>query len=410
MKILIVDDKQEKITDFINHLTSISISREDISVVRDAHDARKQMKETKYDILILDIAIPERVENLENISVGLDLLNEISERDSYKPPAYILCVTALDEEIDDLQKEFEGKTWQLVSFGKGSIAWKSKISDAIMYFNRNEEIKRDFKYEIDVLIFCALKELELSEVLKLPFNWSNEIYSEDLPPYFSGKSDTSPDSLTVIASYASEMGMVATASTLSILIRTFRPRLVIMSGICAGVEGSTNLGDLIIADPTWDYQTGKFIENPNELIQLLEIRQQRILPHLRRRLVTFASSLSVERDLETGWNGNKPSSRSQIKFGALLSGSSVVASEHKMSEINNQDRKMLGLDMEVFGFYFACNNSISPPPNFFAVKCVTDFANPNKDDSLQKYGAFLSSKFVEHFICNNVPFIKSITS
>ena len=33
----------------------------------------------------------------------------------------------------------------------------------------------------------------------------------------------------------------------------FRPRYLFMTGIMGGVEGKTNLGDLVVASPIWDW-------------------------------------------------------------------------------------------------------------------------------------------------------------
>lgn len=53
------------------------------------------------------------------------------------------------------------------------------------------------------------------------------------------------------------MGMPAAASLAMKMIMTFRPAFVGMVGVAAGVKGRTNFGDVIAADPTWDYGSGK---------------------------------------------------------------------------------------------------------------------------------------------------------
>jgi hypothetical protein len=52
----------------------------------------------------------------------------------------------------------------------------------------------------------------------------------------------------VVAAYAPQMGPVTSALTASALISEFRPRVLVMTGICGGVDDKLNLGDLIIAE------------------------------------------------------------------------------------------------------------------------------------------------------------------
>lgn len=59
--------------------------------------------------------------------------------------------------------------------------------------------------------------------------------------------------------------------------------------------------------------------------------------------------------------------------------------------------KYIGLDMETYGVYYAAKIS-SSRPDFFCVKCVSDFADEDKDDNFQKYCALLASEIVKYYI------------
>lgn len=49
-------------------------------------------------------------------------------------------------------------------------------------------------------------------------------------------------------------------------IYSFRPRYVVMTGICAGLEKRTRLGDVVITDLCWDWGSGKIkIEKRKEV-------------------------------------------------------------------------------------------------------------------------------------------------
>ena len=53
---------------------------------------------------------------------------------------------------------------------------------------------------------------------------------------------------------------------------------------------------------------------------------------------------------------------------------------------------MLGLDMESYGFYAACEAIYEPKPEYCCIKAVSDFADSEKKDQYQKYASFISAK------------------
>ena len=56
------------------------------------------------------------------------------------------------------------------------------------------------------------------------------------------------------------MGLVSMAITAAKSIEIFQPKIVAMSGICAGVSGESNYLDLLVSKVCWQWQTGKWKE------------------------------------------------------------------------------------------------------------------------------------------------------
>jgi len=52
------------------------------------------------------------------------------------------------------------------------------------------------------------------------------------------------------------------------------------------------------------------------------------------------------------------------------------------------------VDMETYGFYYACENALLPKPEFFSIKAVSDYADNQKNDNYQAYCAFTSANFL----------------
>ena len=57
------------------------------------------------------------------------------------------------------------------------------------------------------------------------------------------------------------MGMVSSALTAASLVSLLKPGLIVMCGICAGVRGKVHMGDVLFADPAWDFQSGKRVSD-----------------------------------------------------------------------------------------------------------------------------------------------------
>ena len=91
----------------------------------------------------------------------------------------------------------------------------------------------------------------------MPCGWQPLRVPQDETRYISGTITAEGKSFSVIAGAAPRMGMPASAVLASKIIAQFRPRFLAMVGICAGRHGKVGLGDVIVADPCWDWGSGK---------------------------------------------------------------------------------------------------------------------------------------------------------
>ena len=112
---------------------------------------------------------------------------------------------------------------------------------------------------VDVLIVTAIK-LEYDELLKVTTgavgSWIERPGPTGFKVAFCDFAVPSGATLRIAATPALDMGGVATASAAAPLVHTYQPRCLAMSGVCAGRRGDVRLGDVIIADKLWTYDTG----------------------------------------------------------------------------------------------------------------------------------------------------------
>ncbi len=63
--------------------------------------------------------------------------------------------------------------------------------------------------------------------------------------------------LEVAAAWATGMGTTSAAALAERLIAEYKPRCLAMCGVCAGRRGDVGVGDVIVADRVWSYESGK---------------------------------------------------------------------------------------------------------------------------------------------------------
>lgn len=407
MKVLIVDDTREKIRKIINCLTDAGVNGASIDVAQCILDAKKFLEEGYYDLLILDVALPDRPENPPLENGGPQLLREIIERGQLRRPKYIVGLTAYPELFDKYSGTFGDHLWTISHFKQDVDDWCDGIRSLAAHIQTisNKGIEREYKY--DLCIVTALPDPEFEAVMKLTWNWRKEEAIGDLAEYYVGTVEVDENaSLSVVTAVANRMGMVSSAVLVTKMIERFRPRFLAMVGICAGVEGRCELGDILVADPVWDYQSGKKISEDKGFE--IDPHQLPIRNALRRRMVSLSQNRELLNAIKEGWPGTKPRSDLQLHVGPVATGSQVLADPEYMKNIMQQQRKLIGIEMEIYGVYAAADESSYPQPHYFSMKGVCDFADSQKNDDYQKYAAYTSAKVLEAFIIENIATLRNI--
>jgi nucleoside phosphorylase len=256
-------------------------------------------------------------------------------------------------------------------------------------------------FESDVGIVCALEQPELAAVIDAlgADAWKEvgearytHVYRENRLATNSGKK------LRVIATASTSMGLTAAAITTTQLIMQFQPRLIVMVGIAAGTRsGNKQFGDVLVADPSVDYNSGKVVEAKG-------IREFQPDPYpiglnarLRSVLQKYASEQQVFAKIRSRWKGELPPGTNRLHIGPLGAADQVIDDPARVLEITKNWRKLVGVEMETYAVYRACHESPEPKPKMVSFKAVCDFA-AEKTDSWQAYAAFTAAQFMADFL------------
>ena len=395
MNILIVDDQPVRLRGLIARLGSEGFS--DIEIVGNAMAARQVMEQTRYSLLVLDICIPNRAVDEPIDQTSLDLLNDILEGEMLRRPQHILGLSAYDDSAAAVADLFKTHTWGLVRFANDHDGWVEQIVNSARFAREEPGRVEARNYLTDVAILTALRAPEYDAVLRNGWNWEPAQPVDSVLFVQRAGFQSGGRSFVAHAAVAPRMGMVSTALIAAKLVEHLRPRLLIMTGVCAGVAGKVQLGDVLFADPSWDYQSGKRVKDGVSTTFSIDPHQLDVAASVRAHVDQLRADKAFLRSVTDNWPGDKPGDLNLV-IGPVASGSAVLADSASLDEVKRQQRTLIGIEMEVYGLFAAAHLAPDPQPLPAAFKAVCDFADPDKEDAMQRYAAYTSARVATEFL------------
>lgn len=397
MRILIVDDDEDRAVKLIAHLVAYAgCTRGDVDVESNGMSARDALAAATYDLLVLDVVLPLRTGDEPNEQVAVSLLTELSETTKLRKPKHIVGLTAYEVAERENAQDFTSRSWVLVRENSLNDDWMQTIGSAVRYIRDYDENQAPLEYGVDVVIVTALH-LEMEAIRRLPWDWTADEALDDCQFLAKGAFVSKGRPCSVVAAVANRMGMVSSSILVSKLIQHFRPKLVAMPGICAGVRDKANIGDVIAADMSWDYQSGKHASTNNAVSGfLMDPNFIQTDAFVSSRIDQLAHDSDLAVSIQRGWIP-KPATPPTLLRGPIASGSAVLADRDVTESIRLQQRKLLAVEMELYGVFFAVEQAPRPKPIALGIKSVCDFADDEKSNTAQPYAAYTSAAYLKEF-------------
>ncbi|ARW81935.1 response regulator [Aeromonas salmonicida] len=140
MKILIIDDNSNRTKEISSLLLdNLICPLSNITVCDRTSVARKPLRESYFDILILDVVIPDGSEQA-SASTGLRFLNEIARKSEMKKspnriikPGVIIGITAHEEDISKFREQFNKYCFNIIEAAAKNNLWKQQLLNAFTY-------------------------------------------------------------------------------------------------------------------------------------------------------------------------------------------------------------------------------------------------------------------------------------
>lgn len=400
MKVLVVDDEYEKVVSISEVLGSIGLKNLEIDHQTSSASARRQLIATEYDLLIIDLYLPDAIGDTPNHHGGLSLFKLLQTDSRVNLPTMTIFITS-KEDNDHLDISIQILGAELLKYKNGEDKWKHLLKGKVEYLNLRKQRGLRDRNQVDIAIITALRSTELEAVLNLPYSWESKFIQGDSTPYHFGRLQIHDKSVSIVAASAMRKGMPSSAALASKLNSIFRPKYMLMLGICAGIEGKVNFGDIVVASPTWDWGAGKSINNEDGSPVFLSAPYQMSIDSGIHQLATEISKDTVLLNrIEKDWGEPTPSTKLKAYVGPMASGASVIADDFSVTNISNQHREIIAIEMEAYAVMAASEYAPLPKPLPIVIKSICDFANPEKNDDWQRYAAYTSCMFADELIKN----------
>lgn len=396
IKILLVEDDEFKIRKISALIELRASNNYELQVVKCSNDARSFFKNNNADLLILDLNIPILLDSVPIESEGELLFKDIHSRKHYSRPIRTIVLSAYEEVTRKYKDTFDEYSVTSFKYDEKSEEWSEKLTLVLNTLSEALEDKRLHEKEsINVVIVTALR-TELEAVLNyMECNWGQAEQIDKNLTIYRGYIKTETQQISIVACHALKMGLLPSAILTYQLIEMFTPKLIVMTGICAGRNKKVKLGDVIAANCSWDWQGGRIEEVSNGIVVKHRPDYYQLVPEVDRSI----EDLMMDKNELLGfWSnfsaGKKSPSPSSLVKGPMASGSVVIAAKEALNEIIEQHQAVIGFDMETYGVYYACSVS-KRVPRFLSIKGVCDFADSKKKNDFQLYAAYMSAKVCE---------------
>jgi nucleoside phosphorylase len=182
---------------------------------------------------------------------------------------------------------------------------------------------------------------------------------------------------------------------LSRVLEECQPRIALMTGICAGDSQRVYLGDLVVAERTFTYDSGKFtLDEYGQAAHFHDTITYQPDPTLRQFLGLFDGWKPLVANLERPTSF--PIHREPVCHLKAMASGSAVRADRPFEDVQVPVHTAIAIDME--GAAFGLTMSRYPSLPWLIVKGVCNYADQHTDNSFHGYASRASALYALGFI------------
>lgn len=382
MNILILEDVPSKLKEIKDCIRQTKVDAEIVEVV-DWEGYLRVINSSKFDLIIADLVVPRGKGETETIDIARMLVDDAMDP---KCPNLFTPVVALTQYGNiEIFENLNSNKIIVLSYTEESN-WRSSLSDLV--------VQNTPAPNYDFVIVCALtKEAEGFKYAGYDVGDSDIIFGLECQTI-------TIDNKKGLIVTCPRMGLVTASIISTKVLEYFKPNIICMSGICAGIEKKVDIYDVVIPEICHQHDFGKWGKNGFEP----EPYSVPLKNSTRTKIRQLINSVQFLQTLKDGLNPGRseyPGTSEYISPNAFLapasSGSAVIADENMNDIVKKQHRKMTAFEMESFSVYEAARLA-EFDVDFFSAKCVVDDGGELKSDDFHRIACIISAKAVHEII------------
>lgn len=386
MKILIIDDSQDKRSQICDVLTGMcGLSMEEIHQADDINKGRKLLFAHQYDLLILDLVLPTN--HGEDIIPGRGehFIEEFDRYARLNKPLVIIGLTAYEDRYEEMKEFYHEKLWDLILYRQSSTDWMGILQRAIQKVLdlRSTILKSAVGTDqFDVGIICARSE----EFYQMKRAFDDQWLPLETPATIGMTLrrmellNARAETVRLVGCCCGQTGMTATSAAATYLYTHFGVREIYMTGCCFGFPDLTKRGDLFVAASEYDYLQAKLDEEDGKSVAQLTPHTIPCSSNLRLQVETYIREKSFPYTIHVAGG---------------VCGPHIVAREPILIEtLLKHDPNFRGIDSEGYGLY-AAQHMLGGDRSCLLIKTI---AGLDDDECHLNESAYKSALFLRDFL------------
>src|SRR5690606_17660154 len=374
MKVLIVDDGDDKVATLLSRFEREGLNSRDIVIANNISHAKSLTRSTQFALAIIDLSVSIAAGGRKQPDNGSEFATWLhNPRTKCKKPWDVIIFTALSDTEITCNSAMSEIGVKIVKYSPGTATGFDLIVRKFLALRRleNSGALQPTSSTCDTVIICALDSPEYTELCSLfPAAKDEHIFIGVSAIKRVEIDNNENERRSIIFASVGRMGSVASCYATTRLVQIHNPKLVIFTGITGGIPGKCKLGDILCATEIINFQggkvtDGKFIPDvavaPTSVDSFVGLGD---ISHMNKVTSQIHDSSHFE-----AINGLKPSyHRGQMGCSDL-----VIADDNFIATLKTNYRQMLGVEMEGYGAAYAVNKA-GLGIKFILIKCVCDMA------------------------------------
>lgn len=406
MRILVVHDREDA-REEVCAVCRETVPGATVEIATDYVTARQQLTSSLFDIAVVDLTLPHRSGGAPSYEKAADLLREVLELDDINAPGDVIGITHDAGALSMISVDI-GQHLMAVIPETGNTDWRKLLADRLRYVGRARHARArsiSQHFETDVCILTAL------DKERAPYRELFELRPE---PAVSGAErfdfvDRLGEDRSAVVLSIGRAGQPRAAAQAQILLSVFRPKFLLMSGICGGVKGKAKFGDIVFFESVIDWDYGKWKTPKNKVATFhsrpdpLSMRDQPCHQSLRKFISEGGPDIAeIHQRVRAAYPFVKRAP--EVLMGPCASGSAVIGNQEIIGRIANLNDSIVGVDMEAYGLYAARSVTNVVRPQALCVKAVSDHCDGSKTDRWHLPSSLISAEVVKSLMTSWLDF------